>query len=95
MPVFVALLARRCQVRGVEQWEAWMVSTSACPKCGGAMVAGFIVDQGYGEAHVTKWQSGEPKRSFWTGVKQSKSQQIETTTYRCESCGYLETYAHS
>jgi hypothetical protein len=57
------------------------------------MSAGFIVDQGHGTAQVSTWQGGEPTKSFWLGLKQSKSDQIEVTTYRCGRCGYLESYA--
>ncbi|MDB5671280.1 MAG: hypothetical protein JWO25_2239 [Alphaproteobacteria bacterium] len=64
-----------------------------CPKCEGRMVTGFIVDIGYGAVAASNWQEGEPKKSFWTGVKQVKSQQHEITTWRCERCGFLESYA--
>ena len=70
-----------------------MRGPSTCPKCGGSMSAGFIVDQGYGTAHVSTWQDGEPKKSFWLGLKQSKSDQVAVTAFRCGRCGYLESYA--
>ena len=48
----------------------------ACPKCQGRMTEGFIVDSGdYGTASVSTWQGGEPKKSFWTGLKQDKKAQ--------------------
>ena len=62
-------------------------------KCGGAMVSGFVMDQGHGIFHVSKWQRGEPRKSFWSGVKLSREQQFEVTTFRCDRCGYLESYA--
>ena len=65
-----------------------------CPKCNGSMVEGFIVDQGdYGTAHVSTFQAGPPRKSFWTGLKQSKEDQIAVTTLRCGGCGYLESFA--
>lgn len=64
-----------------------------CPKCQGSMNEGFLVDRGYGQAHVSTWQAGEPKKSIWVGLKQSKADQIEVTTWRCQRCGYLESYA--
>jgi hypothetical protein len=57
------------------------------------MSAGFVVDQGYGTAHVSTWQQGEPKKSYLQGLKQSKEDQVEISTYRCGRCGYLEHYA--
>lgn len=65
-----------------------------CIKCGGQMAEGFVVDQGYGSASVSKFQSGRPRKSIWTGVKQSKEEQAEISTYRCGRCGYLESYAN-
>ena len=65
-----------------------------CPKCQGRMTEGFIVDSGdYGTASVSTWQGGEPKKSFWTGLKQDKKAQIQVTTWRCDRCGFLENYA--
>ena len=57
------------------------------------MSAGFIIDQGYATAHVSTWQDGEPKKSFWMGLKQSEEDQREVTSFRCARCGYLEHYA--
>ena len=64
-----------------------------CSKCGSRMTEGFVADSGYGASKVSTWQSGEPKKSFWTGLKEDKKAQIEITTWRCERCGYLENYA--
>lgn len=57
------------------------------------MEQGFVVDQTYGATAVAKWASGEPRKSFWTGLNLSGADPIETTTYRCRACGYLESYA--
>jgi predicted nucleic-acid-binding Zn-ribbon protein len=65
-----------------------------CPKCNGSMSEGFIVDHGdYGTAHVSTFQAGQPRKSFWTGLKQNKEEQVAVTTLRCGRCGYLESYA--
>jgi len=68
---------------------------SSCPKCNGSMTEGFILDQGYGQAHVSTYQAGEPRKSFWTGLKQNEKEQVPITTLRCARCGYLENYAKS
>lgn len=70
-----------------------MSENKSCSKCGGPMAAGFTVDRGYGGAVASTWQDGAPRKSFWTGVKLSKRDQIEITTWRCERCGLLESYA--
>jgi predicted nucleic-acid-binding Zn-ribbon protein len=65
-----------------------------CPKCNGSMSEGFIVDHGdYGTAHVSTFPAGQPRKSFWTGLKQNKEEQVAVTTLRCGRCGYLESYA--
>lgn len=64
-----------------------------CPKCRSPMQAGYLVDQGHGNARtVTTWSGGEPRRSFWMGLKPS-DEVFETRTWRCIGCGYLESYA--
>jgi hypothetical protein len=64
-----------------------------CPKCQGRVSEGFIIDQGYGTYSVAAWQKGAPVKSIWTGVKRDKKAQFAVVTYRCERCGYLESYA--
>lgn len=64
-----------------------------CPKCRGRMEEGFIKDRDYGSVHASKWVEGAPEKSFWTGTKISGKHQVQVTTYRCTSCGYLESYA--
>lgn len=71
-----------------------MKKPANCPRCAGSMSEGFLVDQGdYGQAHVSTWQAGEPKKSIWVGLKQRKDDQLTVTTWRCDRCGYLESYA--
>ena len=64
-----------------------------CPKCRGTMEEGYIKDEGYGTAHASKWVEGAPEKSIWTGVKTRGKNQVQVKTYRCERCGYLESYA--
>jgi hypothetical protein len=40
-----------------------------------------------------QWQDGEPKSVWYGGVKMSKRDQFGITTFRCDRCGYLESYA--
>ena len=70
-----------------------MVQSRECPKCAGAMVDGYVVDQGYGTVSVSNWREGEPQKSIWSGLKLRKTTPLEITTWRCRKCGYLESYA--
>jgi len=67
----------------------------ACPKCGGAMEAGFILDKGIptGSVSSSEWVDGTPEPSIWTGLKLRGRERHPVTTYRCTACGFLESYA--
>ena len=67
-----------------------------CPKCRGSMHEGFVLDRGHGNAANTqKWVEGEPEKSFWTGIRTKDKEKFEISTYRCERCGSLESYAQN
>ncbi|MEO6114457.1 MAG: hypothetical protein ABIP07_08440 [Sphingomicrobium sp.] len=67
---------------------------TTCPKCAGSMAEGVILDHGdYGAVSISTYQADEPRKSFWTGLKQSNEDQVAITTLRCGRCGYLESYA--
>ena len=70
-------------------------STPICPKCAHEMELGFVLDKGYGGDYVLppEWAEGAPVKSIWTGVKMKDKQRLPIATYRCRSCGYLESYA--
>jgi hypothetical protein len=70
-----------------------MTQQRNCPKCGGNLSTGFVVDRGYGNVSVSTWQEGEPIKRFWTGVRETKAKQHEIATWRCDRCGFLESYA--
>ena len=72
-----------------------MPQSRQCPKCQGATTEGFIVDHTHGGVSVSTWVEGEPKKSFWVGVKMSGTTPIDITTWRCRRCGFLESYASS
>ena len=65
----------------------------SCPKCEGEMEQGFIVDYSHGALFVSQWAPGAPKKSFWQWTKLPKEGAIPVGTFRCSSCGYLESYA--
>ena len=64
-----------------------------CGKCGGAMGIGAIADFAHGSSKQSRWVGGEPKETFWSGLQTGDRAQFKVATYRCESCGYLESYA--
>ena len=68
--------------------------TIPCPKCDGPMEAGFILDKSHMNVPtVSEWLEGEPEVSFWSGLKTKNRERLAITTYRCERCGFLESYA--
>ena len=65
-----------------------------CPKCKGRMSDGFVLDRGsYDSLNLQKWVEGEPVKSFWTGYQTEDRELYGVKTYRCERCGFLESYA--
>ena len=59
------------------------------------MVAGYIPDMAHGRVAVPAWYSGEPVSHWLGGLAFSirKKSGMPISTYRCESCGYLESFA--
>ncbi len=70
-----------------------MSLSPACAKCRSNMIEGFIADYTYGGILPSDWVEGAPVKSFWLGTKVSDKNQYKVKTYRCENCGYLESYA--
>lgn len=64
-----------------------------CAKCGGPMAEGLVLDNTYGSLLQSEWLEGAPERSRWTGLKIKGKEHLPVTTFRCEKCGYLESYA--
>jgi hypothetical protein len=71
-----------------------MIATrQQCPKCSGQMEQGFVLDNTHGARIVSQWAVGAPQKSFWTGTKLPDEALIPIGTFRCTSCGFLESYA--
>jgi hypothetical protein len=66
-------------------------TSMACVKCGGEIEVGYLLDVGNGYRE-SQWAAGSPQRSFLTGIKRP-SHTVPVMTFRCRSCGYLESYA--
>lgn len=58
------------------------------------MELGFVVDKGhYDSPSEQQWLEGEPVRSFWHRLKTKGREKHPVRTFRCDRCGYLESYA--
>ncbi len=55
------------------------------------MEHGFIVDEGYGKKLVRS--GSRASREELLGGPELAARTVEVATYRCRSCGYLESYA--
>ena len=64
-----------------------------CPKCQRAMQKGYIPDATYGGVVLGTWVEGEVETGFLGAIKLKGKTRRKITTYRCSSCGYLESYA--
>ena len=73
---------------------------TGCPRCGGGLEFGHIVDH----VHVTsslersvqaRWTAGAVKKAPWRSEEIPQPvQYLQVDTYRCKACGYLESYAN-
>jgi hypothetical protein len=70
-----------------------MARSRTCPKCQASMVEGFVLDKSDNGRAVSTWLEGAPQKSFWTGIKLRGRKPIEIATWRCTSCGFLESFA--
>lgn len=69
-------------------------SSLNCPRCDGQMQEGFLLDRGDLEMrHPSVWVAGPPEKSLWLGTKIEGRESFQISSYRCTSCGYLESYA--
>jgi len=56
------------------------------------MVQGHVLDFTPTGLRVSNWNAGPPKKAGLAGIVDSTSQ-IPMSTFRCQSCGFLESYA--
>lgn len=67
-----------------------------CPQCRVAMNEGFVPDLGHFNVPVApKWTEGAPQPSFWQGLDLRHKDRYAVATYRCPSCGLLQSYARA
>ena len=64
-----------------------------CIRCRTQMERGCFINWAEGVYARQQWYPGEPERSCWRGLKLKKGKAVTVTTFRCPSCGHLESYA--
>ncbi len=64
----------------------------SCSKCQGTMTEGFVPSQNSGVPTVNNWFEGAPTKGWWGNVK-LPGKPIRVATWRCQRCGFLESYA--
>jgi hypothetical protein len=66
-----------------------------CIRCDGELEKGFLIDKGDSDfARQASWASGEPNTAFFRlSVVRSGNRTLPITSYRCRSCGRLESFA--
>ena len=70
-----------------------MARSRTCPKCQASMSEGFVIDKSDSGRSVSSWLEGAPDKSMWLGVRLGGKTPVEIATWRCGSCGFLESYA--
>ena len=70
-----------------------MNTPDKCPKCGGRMEEGFILEHVNACRHVSRWVEGKPEISFFMGARVDGRVQLQIQSFRCVVCGLLESYA--
>ena len=69
-----------------------MPSDFRCSKCSGEMQEGLVVDLNYGGILQSMWVEDQAGKSVGSVTTDGK-RKVKTITYRCSSCGYLDSYA--
>jgi len=57
------------------------------------MQEGFVADCADGAVFPNAWSPGKPQKSFWGSIKIEEKDRRVIASFRCEQCGFLESYA--
>jgi hypothetical protein len=66
---------------------------SKCSKCSGEMQAGLVVDLNYAGVLQSMWVEEEAGGSGGSRTMLESKRKVKTITYRCSTCGHLDSYA--
>jgi len=69
-----------------------MPSDFRCSRCSGEMQEGLVVDLNYAGILQSMWVEDRASKSVGPGAPDGK-RKVKTITYRCSSCGHLDSYA--
>jgi hypothetical protein len=73
--------------------EGKSAKAPGCSKCSGEMETGFLLDRAHVSQMPALWIAGVPEAATWgRGVKVADKRAYWVETWRCKSCGYLESY---
>jgi len=64
-----------------------------CPKCQSAMDQGFLTSRSLDYNKPDDWVAGPPEHSLLFGTQVRGKTHYQVVSYRCQSCGLLESYA--
>ena len=85
MPTFAAQAVSKTPI---------MNSNPKCLRCDVEMETGYILDASYAMFRVPTWVAGESERSVFSGIKVRGKEQRQLVTFRCPTCGLLESHAN-
>jgi hypothetical protein len=68
-----------------------MPSDFRCSKCSGEMQEGLVVDLNYAGILQSMWVEDQGGKGG--PVTTDGKRKVKTITYRCSSCGHLDSYA--
>ena len=60
-----------------------MTKAIECIRCHVQMEVGYVPDLREGGSSQQVWSPGEPRKSFWTGLKMKADQLVPVKTFRC------------
>ena len=70
-------------------------SNPSCPRCSGTMSIGVVPDYGDGNyGFQPRWVEGEFEKNWYGSIQTKNRRVLLVETYRCERCGFLESYAN-
>ena len=69
-----------------------MASEVRCSKCNREMQEGLVVDLNYAGVLQSMWVQDQPGKSLGHDAANGKKK-VKTITYRCPTCGHLDSYA--
>jgi len=64
-----------------------------CSKCNSHMQQGVVVDMSYAGILRSMWVEDQAENSVIAGIPDHHKRKVNTITYRCSNCGFLDSYA--